>query len=939
MKAMIPFLKSVTATSLMVLFLIPGVYSQVPAFPGAEGWGKYTTGGRGGSVYEVTNLNNSGSGSLRDAVSQSGRIVVFRVSGTIHLQSELKIKSNITIAGQTAPGDGICVADYPTKIDGNNVIVRYIRFRLGDVYGLSSSDALDVNDKTDIMIDHCSMTWGVDECFSAYGNNNMTVQYCMVGEGLNYRGHSMGGLWGGYTTYHHNLVYSNGTRHPKYAYTYDQDITDSRNNVIYNWGYQSAYTSPTGRVNLVNNYYKAGPSTSASVDHRIVQAEPTKRMYITGNYVEGYPEITADNWNGGVDPLNGGMPIRYDEAFPVPYPVPEQTAEAAYEEVLAHAGASLPRRDAVDTRIVNDVINGTGAIIDRQSEVGGFPELLSDQAPPDSDHDGMPDEWEDDNGLDKNDPDDRNGDMNGQGYTNLEYYLNSISEYPDFLAGPSAFTAFTLSDTEIRLEWNDNSYSESGFKIERSTDGADYSLIASPAADETSYLDNTASPSTLYYYRLQAYNDSAVSGYAYTTAETFAEGALPGKPTSPMPADQFDYVSIWSVNLSWDPGDYTLEFNVYLGFEPGVLVPVGNNITENSFNIGNLDAGKTYYWRVDAINKFGKTTGDVWTFQTNPYSDPSLVGYWKLNEIEDQTFVSDSSGLENNGIIFDFEPIWMDGKFNGALDFSNNDTEGRIQVPSSQTLDFDINPFSISLWMKAGTPTNAYIIHKGAFAANAETGANGKWYGIEVKDGNFRFAVDDNLTKTQLETTNPQFFTGEWTHVVAIRNTDADKLQLYRDTLLILEVTDQTGGISALEPVLIGNNNNHDGPFKGILDDVRIYNYALSKEKIVELFKFTAPDYSTVGIPLSDESRSVLYPNPSGGNVFIRFRPGSPAVNNVSVYNSSGRLVEVILDRDIPAGEHTLTWHVEKGHHSTGLYFIVVQRGGDKEVLKVSIMR
>ena len=173
-------------TLLSMSAFIEAADAQQPAFPGAEGYGKYTSGGRGGTVYEVTNLQDSGPGSLRDAVSQPGRTVVFRISGDIELHSQLVIMGNITIAGQTAPGDGICVRDYPTKIGGDNVIVRYIRFRLGDRYKLSS-DALDINDRTHVILDHCTMSWGVDECFTAYGNNNVTIQYCIIGEGLNHK--------------------------------------------------------------------------------------------------------------------------------------------------------------------------------------------------------------------------------------------------------------------------------------------------------------------------------------------------------------------------------------------------------------------------------------------------------------------------------------------------------------------------------------------------------------------------------------------------------------------------------------------------------------------------------------------------------------------------------------------------------------------------------
>lgn len=429
--------KSITLKTLIILLLsvcnLGYIYSQTPAFPGAEGWGKYTTGGRGGTVYEVTNLNNSGPGSLRDAVSQPNRIIVFRVSGTIHLSSALHPASNLTIAGQTAPGDGICVADYPTIIGSENnsienIIIRYMRFRLGDVHNLRGSDAIDINYCSNVIIDHCSMSWGIDEVFSTYKNNGVTVQYCIVGEGLRYAGHTMGGIWGSQSTYHHNLIHTNGSRHPKYASIPADQIADSRNNVIYNWNYQSAYTGEQGQINLVNNYYKYGPATRVSVRDRILQGEPACQVYASGNYVHGFPEVTDSNWLG-IDPLNGGEPQIMTSPISVPYPIPEQSAQDAYLEVVAHGGASLPRRDSVDLRVIYNLVNDSGFIIDRQSDVGGFPDLWPSPAPDDADHDGMPDVWEIVQGLDPNSSADANGDADSDGYTNVEEYINQIVEY------------------------------------------------------------------------------------------------------------------------------------------------------------------------------------------------------------------------------------------------------------------------------------------------------------------------------------------------------------------------------------------------------------------------------------------------------------------------------------------------------------------------------
>lgn len=397
----------------------------VPAFPGAEGRGAMATGGRGGEVYIVTNLKDRGPGSLREAVSQPNRTVVFAISGTIELESQLRTAANITIAGQTAPGDGITVADYPSLIGGSNSIVRYLRFRLGDRRGLTSSDALNIaQNVSNVILDHCSVSWGTDEVFSSYDNSNITVQYCLFGEGLNWVNHSAVGLWGPRATYHHNLIYSNKTRHPKLAYL--GDIVDFNNNVIYNWRERSVYTGSQGRINFIANYFKPGPESQGSSRGTLVLPEGDDvRIYIEGNVLEGNPAVTADNWKGVT-----GSALRMKEPYPS-VPMTIHTAEEAYELVLAHAGASLPKRDAVDTRVISDVINGTGKVILRQSEVGGFPIMNSVLAPKDSDQDGMPDLWEIYHGLDPFDAADGNLDRDDDGYTNLEEYLNALTvEHP-----------------------------------------------------------------------------------------------------------------------------------------------------------------------------------------------------------------------------------------------------------------------------------------------------------------------------------------------------------------------------------------------------------------------------------------------------------------------------------------------------------------------------
>ncbi len=427
---------------LALMALVRSLWCQPLAFPGAEGFGRFTVGGRGGKVVEVTTLEDAGPGSLRDAVEQPGsRTVVFRVSGTIGLRSPLVIAhDSITIAGQTAPGDGICIRGYPVLIEADNVIIRFLRFRMGDENRVEG-DALSAIFRKDLIIDHCSFSWGTDEVLTVRDNENSTVQWCIISESLHrsyhHKGsHGYGGIWGGKgASFHHNLLAHHFSRNPRfngsrYHGEPGRELVDFRNNVIYNWGQQSAYGGERGRQNIVANYFRYGPATGPK--NRIVEPwDAEGRWYVADNFVFGFPEITADNWAGGVQG-EYWQKVRVTQPHPFA-PVVTHTAQEAYALVLAYAGAVLPRRDQVDARIVKEVESGTASfgiggrgIIDSQEDVGGWPELLSGLAPPDTDHDGMPDEWELRHNLDPLDPKDGRLDADGDGYTNLEQYLNDL---------------------------------------------------------------------------------------------------------------------------------------------------------------------------------------------------------------------------------------------------------------------------------------------------------------------------------------------------------------------------------------------------------------------------------------------------------------------------------------------------------------------------------
>ncbi len=421
----------------------------VPAFPGAEGFGAGASGGRGGEVYEVTNLKDEGPGSLRDAVSKPNRTVVFRVSGTIELMRRLEINQpNITIAGQTAPGDGICLRRHELMVKNTeNVIIRYLRVRPGDE-AKAEMDAMTIWGSKNVILDHCSMSWSTDSLNDVVKESgNVTVQWCILSEPLVHSVHKKGEHgyatgWDGRTrggmTGHHNLIAHSASRAPRIGYlkTGRGDI-DCRNNVIYNSG--ASYGGETDNLNYINNYYRPGPNSKDIRKSGEIFAiwSDDNRSFMSGNVYEGVTDAKEPvsksikfgvTTNPNAQSFGQSTPelCLIDKAFNYPV-VTTQSAEEAYKLVIENAGAKLPKRDAVDERIINDVKNRTGKLIDSPTDVGGWPDLKSAEAPLDTDHDGMPDSWEKSHGLDPNNP--RDGAEVAKGekvYTNLELYLNSI---------------------------------------------------------------------------------------------------------------------------------------------------------------------------------------------------------------------------------------------------------------------------------------------------------------------------------------------------------------------------------------------------------------------------------------------------------------------------------------------------------------------------------
>ena len=480
-------------TLLAAIFaMVATAQDQAPAFPGAEGHGRYVTGGRASDgttkVYHVTTLEDNTSGnipnSLRWALKQSGpRTIVFDVSGIIELKADLTINANTTIAGQTAPAPGITLRYYTVRPNGNNIIMRYIRIRRGEEKDVNEgADATWARNFKGLILDHCSFSWSIDEVASYYDNRDFTMQWCSVAEALNNAGHGKGahgygGIWGGkQASFHHNLIAHVNNRAPrlngarygwdgydktKYINTIDAERVDLRNCVMYNWGNgNGAYAGQGGYHNIVNNYYKAGPSTKNKT--RVFQCGHTNNdkddngkkidpkgthiyghFYINGNYVTAASSPANYDWNGVIID-DGNTTIKDTIKLTEPVitgDITTHTAQVAYEKVLANVGASL-YRDAVDTRHVEEAKNGTatykGSVsgaqgqLDKVSDQGTY-ELESTSRPEgfDTDGDGIPDEWETANGLNPNDKSDGNAktiDTTKGWYTNLEVYLNSLVE-------------------------------------------------------------------------------------------------------------------------------------------------------------------------------------------------------------------------------------------------------------------------------------------------------------------------------------------------------------------------------------------------------------------------------------------------------------------------------------------------------------------------------
>jgi hypothetical protein len=893
-----------TATALVVglavLSLFAGKAGAVPvAFPGAEGHGAYAVGGRGGDVYHVTSLaDTSTPGTLRYGIAtaggtaSTGRTIVFDVSGTIALVSNLTInKSYITIAGQTAPGDGICLRDRNLAIGASHIIVRYIRARLGDE-SLTESDAVSINSGNNIIMDHISASWSVDEVFSCSTSqptlSNVTVQWSIISEALWHSIHDKGthsygalirGCYDAKFSYHHNLFAHNYSRNPRPG-NYDSTVSDGnpywedpcgllfdfRNNVLYNWGgtrpgYDADLDSVC-RYNYVGNYAKLGPNSS--VGGLYSAACKYFRGYYTGNYYNG--SYAADDWQWVI--WNGTWTAAQKTAYKmsVPFdagPILTDTALDARDRVFAHGGASLPLRDSVDTRVVNDVINGTGAIIDTQGQVGGWPTLNSSPAPLDTDQDGMPDVWETANDLSPTNAADRNYyTLNGD-YTNLEVYLNSL--IPD---GTYNIVDDTTAPTPDPMTWAQvpqaSSWDTITMTATTATDvsGVEYYFACRAGGGHDSgwqtsstYIDSGLTTGVSYSYQVIARDKSSnqnETGWSGTSSATPQPDNTPPTP-DPMTWQVAPYaISMTSVSMTASAASDIAGVQYYFA-----NLSIGGHDSgwqsSPTFVDGGLTPGASYTYMVKArdISPWANETG--WsgqsevTMPTLPVLNPPSA-YWMFDEAGGTT-TYDSIGTANGTL--QGSATWTAGKYDNAVTFPTSSTPApSVYVPHSTAIDFGTESFSVSMWAKQPVSYSGQyeLFIKGTIGSGDFPGS-GKRYELYRKDATFRFAIDDNVTKTEISVPTTGICTGDWLHIVAVRDIAADHIRLYVNGSSVSTLTDSTdNSISQTEPLYIGYKM-----FPGAVDDLRIYRYALTQDQVTAV-------YGGAGLP--DNDNTAPTPNP-----------------------------------------------------------------------------
>ncbi|MCA6068160.1 fibronectin type III domain-containing protein [Chryseobacterium sp. RG1] len=954
MKKSLPF-KQTLASLLFCGLTLSTIESnaQTLAFPEATGFGRYTTGARGAAnpqIYLVTNLNDSGPGSFRDAVSQPGRFVIFRVGGIVNLQSIVAVAANTTIAGQTAPGEGIVFLGPRVSFSGaNNTIARFLRLRYGGTS--QNQDASGIANGANIILDHMTFTWGTDEVFSVNwdGNgtspDNITIQNSIIGQGMHRHNHSAGGLMqpppGGKISLIGNLYICNKTRNNKI-----KGINEFVNNVVYNWGnYGNTYghtqsgeayimggdSAGPSYANIINNYFIGGPNTSTTVTTPFSVGNANFNLYGSGNYFD-------NNRNGALDgalvpqdltgyPV-GDVTAIQSSAYDYPMKNTTVTAQTAYNNIIAKGGASYPRRDQVDQLMISDLLSKgtTATYVYVQTDLttqfgftnGGAGHVYGAPAPLDTDNDGMPDAWEIANGLNPNVFDALAVSTTYAPYLNIEVYINGLpnTAAPDFIIPPTnlnftnAVTTGSPASSSLTVNWNDNATNETNYVLERSNDGTNFTVIATLPANTVSYNESGLTPNTQYYYRVKAINATESSVYTSNTSVTTPPvPSAPTKPTTPTPTNGNNYVELSSGNLllKWNGSSNTTTYSVYFGTNPQNLSNIGTVAynTTPSYQVTNLNTGTDYYWRIDASNALGSVTGDVWSFRA---LTPSLVGNWPFLEAPlSGEQITDLTSYANHGtlnVAYDNSNVRVPGKENFALDLASAPNIYIASIPHQDQIFFNTNSFTVSFWMKAPTTmipssssTSLYVLCKGSFTKNTTTGATGKRFNVEIKGGQLRYAIDDDITKKEITSPIANYFTGNWVHVVIMRDIAAHKMRIYTNGVLSAE-GDETAvtGIGETSDFIIGNigeleflsTANAPAPYKGAFDELKMYNYALSSSEIGALYNQDVLRNSELSI---SKNVGTIYPNPVKDQIFINLPEYKKSDLTATLIDMTGKVI------------------------------------------------
>lgn len=931
--------------TLLALFLLCSVKAQQLAFPGAEGFGKNAVGGRYGSVYHVTNLNDSGTGSLRDAVSQPNRIVVFDVGGIIKIKERLIFSNNLYVAGQTAPGEGICVYGNGVSFSAaNDIICRYIRFRMG-LGGEDGKDAAGIANGKNMIFDHVSVSWGRDENFSISWDGkgsepgNITIQNSIISQGILI--HAMGGLMqtAGGVTLLRNLYIDNKSRNPKV-----KGLNQFVNNVVYNWGsdgYILGDSEGPSWATIENCYFMKGPDSNSP----FTRANANFQLYQSGNYVDGNKDGIM---NGALAAQDDYGPATFVSSYsnfsncPIPHPVlaNQMTAAETYQWIIDNAGTTLPVRDQVDNYLMDEVrsYGAKGALVSSELELGlnGPGLVFGGNKLTDTDNDGMPDIWEEANGTSKTVNDAMT--IGSDGYANIERYINSITTYQPYLRYPINPIVTRVDKTEMDLTWSEYSNDENGFVLEMSTNDTTYAPIDTVDANVTSTTIKGLKMNTKYYFRLKAFNETLQSLYsAKTSATTRGDLAVPYPSVTPTPAIGTNLTTNKNISLSWTNPSTTdggiVYYDVLLGTNPDSLSVVSSNKSLKSYTLPLLDQFTTYYWKVNAHNLIGATESNVWSFTTGGVKVHPLVLHLPFDETSGTVAVN--AAADYDASVTNMTPGWTSGKTNNALQLPGTPTNQYLTCPNYSDILFNQQSFTISLWFKsAGGSVDWYLLHKGSHTKNTATGATGKWFGIQYKSNNLTFGVDDDVTKTTVDVAASAYFNNQWTHLVCIRDYENKKLRMYLNGVLKLEKTDATTtGIGEATPLIIGNCNvNFNTPFNGSLDDLRMYSEAITTEEVAELYN----SYTTLGVEkvLKGNSSLVVSPNPFSEQLNINYFATTGGQGTITLIDLTGRTV-LSTARELLPQENNRIVIDNLSTLSPGIYTCIVKENNSVSVQKV----